>query len=457
MSKTRIINYLVQYFHNIFKGQERSVKAKKQILFSIAIKGISIVVGFVFVPLILNYLDTERYGIWLTLSSIITWFSFFDIGLGNGLRNRLTEAIAKDNKILARTYISTTYAILGCIFGLIIMLFLIINPLLNWQKILNTSTVGTSELTIVSLFVFVFFILRFFFALIGTILSAHQRPAIKNTFGPLGNIISLCIIFFLTRTTEGSLINLAAVLSVVPVFVLIGATLFFFSRDYREYRPSIKYVDLSKSKDLLGLGVKFFYFQIASIIFFSTTNFLIAQFSNQESVAAYNIAYKYLFVPSMIQGIILMTFWSPVTDAYVRKDYDWIKRVLKKLNLLSLGLIITLVFLTIISPSIYKLWIGNSVNIEFILSLIIAIYLIQDIIIAPFTIFINGFGKLKLGIYVITGKLVIFIPLAYLLGKNYGAIGVVASMLFAQFPALIFEPMQVYKLINNKAHGIWNQ
>ena len=110
-------------------------------------------------------------------------------------------------------------------------------------------------------------------------------------------MVALIIIFILTKTTEGSLVLLSIVLSVVPVVILVLATFYFFSKNYKKYRPDLKYIDFSKSKDLLGLGFKFFYIQIAAIIFFSTTNFLIAHFSNQEAVAAYNVAYKYLFMP----------------------------------------------------------------------------------------------------------------------------------------------------------------
>ncbi len=447
-----------QTITNFFtKGHERSILAKKHIAYSLFLKGISIIVGLAFVPLILNYLDAERYGIWLTLSSIITWFSFFDIGLGNGLRNRFAEALSNNNHNLARIYVSTTYAILGVIFILIIVIFLLINPLLDWQMILNTTVVETKELAIVAQIVFVFFILRFFFKLIGTILMADQRPAINNAFGPIGNILALLIIFILTKSTEGSLIILSAVLSIVPVIVLVIATFLFFFKDYRKYAPSFKYVDLSKSKELLGLGFKFFFIQIASIVFFSTTNFLIAQFSNQESVAAYNVAYKYLFIVNMVYGIILAPFWSAVTDAFSRKDYIWIKKSLRKLNILSGIMVLALLGALLISPYVFKLWIGDKLVIPFSLSLVITLYLMQKVVTAPFSMFINGLGKLKLGLYVVTVKLILFIPLAYILGKKYGALGIVFSLLLMQIISLIIGPIQVFKIINQKANGIWNE
>ena len=77
------------------KGHQRSVKAKKNIIVSFIVKGFSIIVGLAFVPLTVSYVNPLRYGIWLALSSIIGWFSYFDIGFGNGLRNKFAESIAK--------------------------------------------------------------------------------------------------------------------------------------------------------------------------------------------------------------------------------------------------------------------------------------------------------------------------------------------------------------------------
>jgi len=451
------MNFINTIITNFFTGHSRTVKAKKQIIYSFILKGFSIVIGLAFVPLILNYLDAERYGIWLTLSSIIGWFSFFDFGLGNGLRNRFAEAIANNDHELARTYVSTTYAVLSATFIVVLIIFYIVNPFLNWQTILNTHAVGSKELKIVALMIFTFFILQFLFKLIGTIAMADQRPAVNSSLTLLGNLTAFIIIFIFTKTTKGSLIILSTALSVAPVLVLVLATYFFFHTDYKKYIPSYKYIDLTKSKDLLGLGFKFFYVQVAAIIFFSTTNFLIAQFANQESVAAYNIAFKYLFTVNMLYFIVLTPFWSAVTDAYSKNDYSWLKNSLRKLIMISGIMVIGLVILLLLSPYIYKIWIGDKLSIPFSLSLIITLYLIFQVVLAPFTNFINGFGKLKLGIYTITLQLIIFLPVAILLGHKFGAFGIVLSMVFVHLISLIVEPLQVYKLINQKAYGIWNK
>src|SRR5664280_113011 len=96
---------LIKNFFN--QGNERSVNAKRNILFIAILKGCGIAISLFLVPVTIHYVNPTRYGIWLTLSSIVGWFSFFDIGLGNGLRNKFAEAIASENHDLARTYVST--------------------------------------------------------------------------------------------------------------------------------------------------------------------------------------------------------------------------------------------------------------------------------------------------------------------------------------------------------------
>ncbi len=73
---------------------ERSLLIYKNIFYSFILKGGVAILGLLIVPLVLNYLDKEEFGIWNTLSSIVTWFYFLDIGLANGFRNKFTNSMA---------------------------------------------------------------------------------------------------------------------------------------------------------------------------------------------------------------------------------------------------------------------------------------------------------------------------------------------------------------------------
>ena len=113
------------------KGNNRTIKAKKNIFYSFFIKGLSILVNLVNVNLLLTYLKPDLYGAWLTLSSVIAALSFFDIGLTNGLRNRFTEFKAKKLHQKAKIYISTTYMVLILIFSSLFLVIFFSEALIN--------------------------------------------------------------------------------------------------------------------------------------------------------------------------------------------------------------------------------------------------------------------------------------------------------------------------------------
>jgi O-antigen/teichoic acid export membrane protein len=440
------------------KGHARSIEAKKNIAVSFIIKGLNIAIGLMLVPLTINYLSPTKYGLWITLSSIIGWFGFFDIGLGNGLRNKFTEAIAIGEHELARKYVSTTYAILSIIIGVILVLFYLINPFLNWNYILNAGQdiVLQKELSIVALVVFTFFCLSFVFKLITTILTADQKPAKASFFDLIGQIITLVLIYVLTKTTEGSLLYLGLVLSSTPVLVLLISSAWFFNGKYKAYRPTIKLVDFSKVKDLLNLGLKFFIIQIAAILLYSTNNIIISQLFGPEQVTPYNVAFKYFSVLMMVFSIVITPFWSAFTEAWVKKEITWIKNIMRKLFILWFILVVFGILMFIISKWVYSVWVGDKVIITFTMSALVGAWVLINAWNSMFSQFFNGLGKVKLQLYLGISSALLNVPLAIFLGHQLGIEGVLlANVIFGIIGACIY-PFQYNKLINNRAKGIWN-
>lgn len=451
-------NFILKFF----KGHERSVKAKKNIIASFAIKGLSILIGFMMIPITLDYLDEVKYGIWITMTSVLGWFTFFEIGLGNGLKNRLAESLANNDTKEGRIYVSTTYAIISIVVISMAIIFFVANFWIDWTKMLNTGEELAGELSQLALIVFGFFFIRFTLKLISNVLSADQRPALSNMLGPIGNLFTLIIIYILTKTTEGSLIYLGWTLSVVPVLVLITASIYFYSNDYKKIAPSIKYVDFSYAKDLLSLGVKFFIIQISGLIMFQSSSFIIAQFFGPAEVTPYNIAHKLFSAITMIFTIVISPFWPAFTEAWVKNEINWIRNATKKLFYFWIGLAIFGILLFFISPYFFDFWIGKEkmekINITVGLRLSLVIYFLIISFGGIFNMFVNGVGKLGLQMRAVVIGAIIFLPLCIFFIKylNWGIESVVIATIISNFYLPIFAPIQYYKLINKKATGIWN-
>lgn len=442
-----------------FKGHTRGAKAKREVLYSLFIDGLSVLIGLFYVPLLLNFLTQEKYGIWLTLTSILGWFSFFDIGLGNGLRNKLTEAFANEDMKLGKKLISTTYALLICIFSIVLLIFHLSNFFLDWNSILNTKTIENKELYILTSIVFTFFILRFIVQIISVVYLADQRPSISKLITTSGNLVSFLVVLILTRVTiKGDLILLGTIISAIPVILFIVVSITSFNSRYKRLKPTIKEIDIKVSSGLVNLGAKFFVLQISYLVAYTTSNILITQFYGPAEVTIYNIAYKYFYIPVMVYSIILSPIWSAVTDAYFKSDFVWLKKTLKHLNLLSILFVLGIIFMIIISNRVYKIWVGGDIVIPFGLSIALGLYSITLVIISPFSAYINGLGKLDLTIYLTLFGVPVYLVLAFVFARWFdNSTGIVLAILSGQIIGLIAEPLQIHKLLNQKAKGIWNK
>ena len=143
--------------YKFLSGSERTVLIKKNIVVSSLLRIVSILISLMVVPATINYINSERYGIWLTLSSIVAWLSYFDFGFAHGFRNRFAEALAKNEQLLARKYVSTSYVVLAFMFLVLMILASIVNMWIHWSGILNVDPKLNNELRIVFQILIVFF------------------------------------------------------------------------------------------------------------------------------------------------------------------------------------------------------------------------------------------------------------------------------------------------------------
>jgi O-antigen/teichoic acid export membrane protein len=156
--------------------------------------------------------------------------------------------------------------------------------------------------------------------------------------------------------------------------------------------------------------------------------------------------------------IIITPYWSAVTDAYYKDEFNWIKNNMRKILYIACFFCILIFGLFLVSKWAFHIWIQDKVIIPLRLSLTLSLYNIAVVFMSPFTMFLNGFGKLKLGTIVAPAKTVIFLPLAWYLSTLWGATGLVVALFIANMlPNFFLDIRQYSLLVNQKAYGIWNK
>ena len=200
---------------------ERTAIIKRNILGSGLLRVVNIAISLIVVPLTLNYLTVIGYGIWLTVSSIIGWLSYFDLGFAHGFRNKFAESLASGDKILARKYVTTTYISLLVLFSCILVICLIANCFVNWSSLLNIDVSYSFELKKVFSILVVTFCVNIVSNVFIMMLNADQKIALASLVQTSGQFIALIGIIILISVSSGSLTLLALVYSGLPVLVTI--------------------------------------------------------------------------------------------------------------------------------------------------------------------------------------------------------------------------------------------
>ena len=437
-------------------SHQRSSLLVKNILVSFLIKGWSAIVVFMMVPVTLHCLGEYKNGVWLTISSIMLWIDNMDIGLGNGLRNKLAIHLAHNDTERARSLVSSTFAMLTCIMIPAMLILLLLIYFGDMYGFLNVSPGLVGNLDTVLIVTVVFVCSTFIFKLIGNFYMGLQLPAVSNLLVCIGQTFALVGTYLVYLSGSHSLMWIALVNTAAPFIVYLLAYPITFYNKYPQLRPSFRLVNMAEAKGVMGMGVKFFVMQIAGVVLFMTANILISKLFSPEMVTPYQITYRYFSLMLVVFTVICMPFWNATTDAYERGDMSWIRRANKRLNLMTLGIFVGMIVMVLISNNIYRIWIDKDTIIDIKMSIAMAAYIFILIMSMRYSYFINGIGKLWLQLIFTTSAAILFIPLAYLIAHlTNNIIWFIAVMCAVNIPGLIVNRIQFNKLINGKATGIW--
>lgn len=418
------------------------------------IKGGSLVISLFTMPAYINYFQNNTVlGLWFTILSVLNWVLMFDLGLGNGLRNKLPIAIAEKDDKKIKEYISSTYistAILIIIFSVIVY---VVFPYIPWNSIfnINNNIISHETLVLSVKIVFIGIMIQFLLKLITSILFAIQKPAIVNLLSLISSILILIsVVCFKKTDLESNLIIMSWINVIAVNLPLLIASIIIFSTSLKKSKPSFKGYKNKYALEILKIGGILLWLQVVFMIISSTNEFLISFFSSPNSVVEYQAYNKIFNAISSIFTLTLAPIWSAVTRAQANKDFKWIKKLYYVL--FAFGGIVTLIEIAI-APFLQVLvdiWLGKGfieVKVEYTIIFIISnvIFIFHNIN----TSIGNGMSYFKTQIIWMTFAALINIPLAYLLVNITGNwIGVVLANIISLLPFEIIQPIYLNKHIN---------
>lgn len=448
----------MRLFSYIFKNdKQRDANIRNNILFSGFLKCVGLLTSLLVVPVTLGYLNNEVYGVWMTITSIMSWFTFFDIGLGNGMRNYLTKAISTGDYKSANAYLSTTLCVIALIAIGIAVVCILPLGLLDFNKVFNTTSVSGGVLRLSVFIAVAFTLVNFVVKNIGYVFIAMQRYALNDLLSVSGAVLGLIVVFILTKTTEGNLAYVVLALTASPVVVYLVASIPIF-RHYKYLRPSVRNFNKQLLRQIVGKGLGFFFIQITScLVIFGFSNLFITQFCGPESVTVYNIAYKFFNLLAIAYTIIISPLWNAYTNAYVKGDYPWIARTFKK-SLKMWGLtVLAGVVMLLFCNLFYRLWLGGKVVVPLSISAYVLVYICMFNLNNCATYLINGLNKIRVQMITSAIGTAAYLIFLFLWGNKFGMPGVIINMAVSYLGMAVVHLYQCHLLVKGKAKGIWDK
>src|SRR5579863_9362245 len=312
----------------------------KNVAYSGGVKIATLCISFLSVPLLINYLNSTQYGVWLTIITVTSWFSIFDLGLGNGLKNKLIEFLSRDDLISARKYVSTTYVSMLMICGFLCLVVYFLNPLIHWNKIFNINGSSNSSISIATSIVLIFTLLNLVLRLIYSLLHSYQQSYKVDVINLISQLTAFIALIIVKILLNPSLIVVACVFSLSQIFILLVINIYLFRTTFITLFTSFIRFDSKIISQFINMGCQFFFIQIAGLVMYMTDNFIIARLFGPNDVTIYNIALKYFGILSMGWAMIAIPLWPMTTKAYYSNDMTWLSSTIKKLIKLWLATIL---------------------------------------------------------------------------------------------------------------------
>lgn len=439
----------------------RNSRLKLSIVLNLILRTLYLIINFVLVPFLIAYLGKDNYGIWVTIYAFISWLNIFDVGLGQGLRLKLTEAFSLNKVQQIKTLISSTYWFVIATSGFLFFIFFISYLTFNWSSILSINQDNYQSTNYAIGILVLFFLLVFVSKLIGVIFASLQFTYIDNLIKTLGQLFFLALVLLFSTFQYKSSLILVSIFSVVPLFLIyFGFSIYFFKYKAPSLVPRIRNVSKKTLNNIVKPSFSFFVIQIGYIILYSTDNIIIINLLSEEAVTDFNVYYKYYSIPFLFFGVFLSSHSSSFIDSLAKKDIVWIKNKIRFFYVVILFILGAYLILFMVNEKVIELWIGKGkINEDRSLGVFLIIYFFMSSLISTYITVVNAHGKLKIQMisYIIIAIINIPLSIFFVNFFDTGSEGVIAASIASLLILLILMPIQYSRIVKGKLNGIWNQ
>jgi O-antigen/teichoic acid export membrane protein len=404
---------------------------------------VSILVNAVMLPLTVRYLGKLEYGVWVTVSTSVMMFGLLDLGIANTLTNFISEAFAEDDREKAQAYFATA-------FWLTIAVVLVLGSALglawraiNWGGLLHlTDPVHITHARLCIAIAIAFFLIGLPLNLVNRAISGYQQVHVTNYFAALNSVLGMAAIFA-AMLLHGNIVGLmvAYCASMLVGSLLLNIWFCGFSKPW--IRPYPGKVSREKARSLFGQGSLFFVLQLTSLVVFNSDNLVITHYLGAAEVTPYSVAWRLIGYATMLQTVLIPSFWPAFTEAYRKREMAWVRRVYNTTVVRTTALVAMMaVLMGFFGRSAIRWWAGEAAMPTQALLWAMAGWAVMSTMTTNQALLLTATGRLKLEAIVAVIAAVVNLSLSIVLVQRIGSVGVILSTV-ASFAICMAVPQEL--------------
>lgn len=326
---------------------------------SIFAKGTGMISTIITIPLTLKYLGIERFGLWMTFSSIWAFLNFADLGLGNSLVNDVAKNYGMGKITDSKNAVSNTFFLLTINVLVLALFFLAIYSHVNWAKFYNLKdSTAIKESGLCTLIMVILFLIKLPLTSAEKIQEGMQLSFSNYIEQMIVGLLNLIGIVLAVKLDLG-FISLVLIFTTIPLIISFVYFYYVLFKKWKNMKPSLKLIDKKYMAKLWTTGFLFFILNILTLLSFQIDNLIIANIKGAEYVGQFAVVSKISSIAFLFWAF-LQALWPAYGEAISNKDFLWVRKTFfRSIKITLIGGSIIFFVLTYYGQDIVKIWLNK--------------------------------------------------------------------------------------------------
>ena len=210
-------------------------------------------------------------------------------------------------------------------------------------------------------------------------------------------LATLAVLGLFSLTGGGTLVQFTLATGLPPLLAMVALTIYVFGWRHRGLIPNLAFFTKDSLRLLMAFGTPLLLVQVAEMAIFSSAGPLISARLGPAAVPLYAVPWSLLmFVVNICDGIVRACLGGYV-EAYARGDWFWIRGVVLRTRLISIGIIgmASLAFVAL-GPLLLRVWTRGKISPSIELVAWMAIYCFLMVCSNTNSVLLLGLGQPRL-------------------------------------------------------------